>query len=203
MAVIAYSSVRKRCIVNIDTVTLFFAMLAVALQLAVVALVFSAAAGRSIRSAVVDTLGPVALWAAAAIATVCAVGSLYLSEVAEFTPCKLCWYQRIAMYPSALLLVMAAARRDGAVRRFVGPLVVVGGLISSYHVLLERFPNLESGACDPDNPCSLIWFEKFGYVTIPVMALTGFAGVIAALIIHRTWAGDSRPASSSQESHHG
>ena len=116
MAVIAYSTARKRRIVNIDTVTLFFAMLAVALQLAVVALVLSATAGRSIRSAVVDTLGPVALWAAAAIATVCAVGSLYLSEVAEFTPCKLCWYQRIAMYPSALLLVMAAARRDGAVR---------------------------------------------------------------------------------------
>ena len=118
MPVIAYSTVRKRCIVNVDTVTLFFAMLAVALQLAVVALVLSAAAGRSIRSAVVETLGPVALWAAAAaaIATVCTAGSLYLSEVAEFTPCKLCWYQRIAMYPSALLLVMAAARRDGAVR---------------------------------------------------------------------------------------
>lgn len=195
---------RKCCIVNVDTVTLFFALLAIALQVAVIALVLGAVAGRSVRSVVVDTVGPIALWAAAAIATVCMVGSLYLSEVAKFTPCKLCWYQRIAMYPSALLLVIAAARRDGAVRRFVGPLVVIGALISSYHVLLERFPNLESGACDPDNPCSLIWFEKFGYITIPVMALTGFAGVIAALLIHRAWAGDgSRASSSSQESRHG
>ncbi len=189
---------------SIDTVTLFFALLAIALQIAIVAVMLSAAAGRSVRSAVVDTVGPIALWAAAAIASVCMAGSLYLSEVAKFTPCKLCWYQRIAMYSSALLLVIAAARRDGAVRRFVGPLLVIGGLISSYHVLLERFPNLESGACDPDNPCSLIWFEKFGYITIPVMALTGFAGVIAALLIHRAWAGVGSPASSSsQEFRHG
>ena len=188
---------------DIDTVTLFFALLAIALQIAVVVLVLCAAAGRSVRSTVVDTVGPIALWAAAAIATACMAGSLYFSEVAKFTPCKLCWYQRIVMYSSALLLVIAAARRDGAVRRFVGPLVVVGVLISSYHVMLERFPNLESGACDPNNPCSLIWFEKFGYVTIPVMALTGFVGVIASLIIHRAWDGASRPPSSSQESHHG
>lgn len=190
---------------NIDTATLFFALLAIALQVTVVALALSTAAGRSMRSAVVETVGPIALWAAAAIATVCMAGSLYLSEVAKFTPCKLCWYQRIAMYSSALLLVIAAARRDGAVRRFVGPLAVVGAMISSYHVLLERFPNLESGACDPDNPCSLIWFEKFGYVTIPVMALTGFAGVTAALLIHRAWArtGSPAPSSSSQEFRHG
>lgn len=190
---------------NIDTVTLFFALLAIALQVTVVALALSTVAGRSARSAVVETIGPIALWAAAAIAAVCVAGSLYLSEVAKFTPCKLCWYQRIAMYSSALLLVIAAARRDGAVRRFVGPLVVVGAIVSSYHVLLERFPNLESGACDPDNPCSLIWFEKFGYVTIPVMALTGFAGVTAALLIHREWVrtGSPAPSSSSQEFHHG
>ena len=28
-------------------------------------------------------------------------GSLYFSESANFVPCKLCWFQRIAMYPLA------------------------------------------------------------------------------------------------------
>ena len=163
------------------------ALLAIALQVGVGIVVVGLAASRSFRRAVVAAVGPIGLWAAAAIATTCTFGSLYLSEVAKFRPCTFCWYQRIAMYPAALLLVLAAVRRDGAVRRFVGPLVVIGTLVSSYHVLLERFPNLESGSCDPENPCSLIWFEKFGYVTIPVMALTGFVGVITALLIHRAW----------------
>src|SRR3972149_9230839 len=34
-------------------------------------------------------------------------GILYFSEVAGFTPCILCWYQRIFMYP--LVLVLGAA----------------------------------------------------------------------------------------------
>ena len=172
---------------SIDTVTLFFAMLAVALQVALVSVAFGFVVSASFRAAVIASIGPVALWAGAAIATVCTFGSLYLSEVAKFTPCKFCWYQRIAMYPAALILVLAAVRRDGAARRFVGPLAVVGAVVSSYHVLIERFPNLESGSCDPNNPCSLIWFEKFGYVTIPVMALTGFLGIVAVLLVHRAW----------------
>lgn len=181
---------------SVDTVTLFFALLAIALQIGVVVTVAGCAASGSFRAALASAFGPIALWAAAAIATVCTLGSLYLSEVAKFTPCKFCWYQRIAMYPAALLLVLAAVRRDGAVRRFVGPLVVVGALVSIYHVLLERFRTLETGSCDPDIPCSLIWFEKFGYVTIPVMALTGFVGVIVTLLIHRAWATSTTTPSS-------
>ncbi len=181
--------------VSIDTYTLFFALLAVALQIALGVVVLGSAVSRPFRRTVVGAIGPMSLWAGAAIATVCTFGSLYLSEIAKFTPCKFCWYQRIAMYPAALLLVLAAVRRDDAARRFVGPLVVLGAIVSSYHVLLERFPNLESGSCDPNNPCSLIWFEKFGYVTIPVMALTGFVGVIVALFVHRAWAASTTTSS--------
>ncbi len=169
---------------TIDTVTLFFALLAVALQVAV-ALTAMACIVPSARRVIVGTLGPVALGLAAAVAIGAMAGSLYLSEVAKFTPCKLCWYQRIAMYPSAILLVIAAFRGDGTVRRHVVPLVSIGAIVSSYHVLLERFPTLESGTCDPTNPCSLIWFQKFGYVTIPVIALTAFVVIVGLLGIHR------------------
>lgn len=181
-----------------DTVTLFFAMLAVALQ---VALVCGAVAWMipSLRRSLVDALGPLALGFAATIAATCMLGSLYLSEVAHFMPCKFCWYQRIAMYPCAVLLVLAAVRRDHAVRRFVVPLAAIGLPLSIYHVLLERFPNLESSACDPTNPCFLIWVEKFGYVTIPVMALTGFAALLMLMGLDRSW---SRSLESEQRSSH-
>ena len=67
-------------------------------------------------------------------------GSLYFSEVADFMPCTLCWYQRIAMYPLVLLLGIAAFRRDRAIRLYVVPLAVVGAAISIYHYLYRVVP---------------------------------------------------------------
>ncbi len=40
-----------------------------------------------------------AVWLAFAVALFTTLGSLYLSEIAHFTPCPLCWYQRICMSP--------------------------------------------------------------------------------------------------------
>ncbi|MEZ5236155.1 MAG: hypothetical protein R2749_26195 [Acidimicrobiales bacterium] len=78
-----------------DAVTLFFALLAVVVQLAVVAtLVALVAGGANVRSRLVDTIGPDATKLALAIATTATLGSLYLSEVANFIPCRLCWIQR-------------------------------------------------------------------------------------------------------------
>jgi disulfide bond formation protein DsbB len=94
--------------------------------------------------------------------------------VAHFVPCRLCWYQRIAMYPLVPMLGLAALRADDSVRRYALVLAAIGAPISAWHILVERFPNLESGACDPANPCSLIWVNTFGYLTIPTMALSAF-----------------------------
>jgi disulfide bond formation protein DsbB len=118
------------------------------------------------------------------VATVATLGSLYLSEVANFVPCRLCWYQRIAMYPLPILLGIAWWKRDAGVRRYVVPLAVIGMVISTYHVLVERFPSLEgSGVCEVTNPCTVRWVERFGFVTIPTMALAGFA-LISGLLVY-------------------
>jgi disulfide bond formation protein DsbB len=118
------------------------------------------------------------------VASVATLGSLYLSEVANFVPCRLCWYQRIAMYPLPVLLGIAWWKRDAGVRRYALPLAVIGALISTYHILVERFPSLEgSGVCEVTNPCSLRWVERFGFVTIPTMALAGFA-LISGLLVY-------------------
>jgi disulfide bond formation protein DsbB len=170
-----------------ETVILFFALLTVALQITLVVGVVGSAGSRRRFDGLAEAVGPLALGAAALVALTSTLGSLYLSEVANFLPCKLCWYQRIAMYPLSIMLAIAAVRRDGGVRRYAFPLAFIGALISIYHVLLERFPSLESSACDPENPCSLIWVKKFGYVTIPTMALTGFLAIMALLTIHHRW----------------
>ena len=84
---------------------------------------------------------------ACSVAAVATVGSLYLSEVVGFVPCLLCWYQRICMYPLSVILLVAAIRRDRAVRWYVVPLAAVGTVISTYHYAIEWRPSLEAGAC--------------------------------------------------------
>src|SRR5215213_8249764 len=94
------------------------AVLAVGLQalLALLALVALAALvwrpARTVLREVRETLLGGELWAAWIVALVATLGSLYYSEIADFLPCRLCWFQRIAMYPLSILLLGMAIRRD-------------------------------------------------------------------------------------------
>jgi disulfide bond formation protein DsbB len=119
------------------------------------------------------------------MAVVATLGSLYYSEVAGFTPCEYCWYQRIAMYPLALILGIAAFRRDLAIRLYAIPLAATGAAISAYHYTIQHFPSLAQGSCDLFAPCSAAYVWKFDFVSIPFMALVSFAVVITALALYR------------------
>jgi hypothetical protein len=168
--------------------TLLFALLTVAAQLAVVGLVGLAGLRRlapvaRLRPLVLEALGPQVLPLALVVALVATLGSLYLSEVAHFEPCRLCWYQRIAMYPLALVLGVAVVRRDQAVRPYALALALAGLPISAYHYLVERFPALEAAGCSPGNPCNIVWVWHFHYISIPLMAASAFALVAALLLV--------------------
>ena len=137
-----------------------------------------------------ERLTPFALTAAWGVALLASAGSLYFSEVANYTPCTLCWYQRIAMYPLVLILGIAIFRRDIGIRIYAIPLAVVGAIIATYHWLLERIPELDYGACSAGVPCTQKWFEEFGFVTLPFLALIAFLLVIAFLLIPPRTSGD-------------
>lgn len=175
---------------NVDAMATLFALLTVIAIAAVTAIVLLAVAGRdgfpSTRDTVWETLGPSALWLAFLVALTATLGSLYLSEVAHFVPCKLCWYQRIAMYPLVPVLAIAAWKRDVSVVRYVVPLAVIGAAISIYHYQLERFPNQASVSCSADAPCTVVWIWKFHFVSIPLMALSGFALIVALVLVARS-----------------
>jgi len=176
---------------TVDEVSLFLALLAVVAEVAVVAAVVLWLGSRlsprvaDISGPMAETVGTVALPLAFVVAGISMAGSLYFSEVAHFTPCRLCWYQRICMYPLALILGVAAWRRDYNIRIYGALLAGIGAVISSYHILVERYPSLESSVCDPTNPCTLIWVKRLGYLTIPTMALSGFALILTLLALAR------------------
>jgi disulfide bond formation protein DsbB len=106
------------------------------------------------------------------------VASLFYSDVANFQPCLLCWWQRIFLYPQAILLPIALIKRDQLMRLYALALSSIGILISIYHTYLQfggesLFPCAASGAT-----CEHVYFLNYGYVTIPTMALTAFALII-------------------------
>jgi len=152
-----------------------------------VLLVARVSVGRSPAAAnFVEAFRPVALPLAFAVSGFAMFGSLWFSEVANYNPCRLCWYQRSAMYPLAIILLVALLRRNREVSRrevtgFAVPLAAVGVVISTYHYIVEWFPTLESNVCSMDVPCTTIWFRRFGFVTMPFMALCGFVSVIILL----------------------
>jgi disulfide bond formation protein DsbB len=167
----------------------FFAILAIGLSLVVVfALVvlvasrFSTAAA-GVRERLQESLRGRELILAFVIALAATLGSLYMSEIADREPCKYCWFQRIAMYPLALILGIAAWKKDRLVRIYAMPMAVIGGLISAYHYLLQQFPNLSSGECSAAVPCTAAYVWEFGFVSIPYMALSSFALIIVLLAV--------------------
>lgn len=142
----------------------------------------------------------VSLWLAFAVAATATAGSLWFSEVENFVPCRMCWFQRIFMYPLAIVLLVAAIRRDRAVKYTAVPLAGIGILISSYHIGLERGWFEESTSCDPLAPCSIPWFETWGWVTLAVMAFCGFLAIIVLTTFHVAPDTDPSTSGPSQES---
>jgi disulfide bond formation protein DsbB len=124
------------------------------------------------------------LWLAFLIAAIATGGSLFFSEIADFIPCELCWYQRICMYPIALLTLLMALANDHRAARYLLPLPLAGAGVSIYHLLVENGVVEQSQACLVSAPggCATKWINEFGYVTIPTLALTGFALTFAFLL---------------------
>ena len=160
-------------------VATFLAVLTLVSAAGIVVVLVLAAMGR--LEPLQAAIGPNALWLAFLVALVATAGSLFFSNVAGLEPCTLCWYQRIAMYPQAVILGIAAWRDDWSVRRYVAPLAVIGAGIAAYHVVLQRVPGLPSTGCSLTAPCSAIDLERFGFVTIPVMAFVAFATILTVL----------------------
>jgi len=120
------------------------------------------------------------------ISLVATLGSLFYSEVAKFTPCELCWYQRIFMYPQTVLFFVALYKNQTTIHTYSLFLLSIGGSISLYHYLLQM-KVVDVSVCPVVGysvSCSDSFVKQFGYITIPMMALTAFALMIIFLTTH-------------------
>jgi len=150
--------------------------------------------GGSLGQAVVKLTGlfsaKVMLWVFI-VSLTATLGSLFFSEIAHFEPCKLCWFQRIFMYPLPILFLMALVRKETVIRIYALVLAIVGALIAAWHYFLqvgqmynidvEKLTNCSSVGYSPS--CASYFFLKFGYITIPMMSLSAFVLIILILLI--------------------
>ncbi len=169
---------------EIEFVEKLSAMLAfVALIGAVVLLAARLAPGSSWAEQLFAVVRPWRTWLAFAVAAGATLGSLYFSERVGFAPCKLCWYQRCAMYPLAVVLGISAIFRRPLARWEALALAAAGLCVSIWHNLVEHIPSLESQSCKIGVPCATPYFKAFGWVTLTFMAGAAFLAVIALVLV--------------------
>lgn len=119
-------------------------------------------------------------------------GSLFFSEVLGWLPCELCWFQRILMYPLALILTVGILRDDRGVHLYVLPLSLAGMAVALYHylqVLLVIAPS----PCQGGVPCSVDYLTPIltgplSFIKIPFLALVAFT-VISVMMGNYALAG--------------
>lgn len=124
------------------------------------------------------------LYSAWLVSVIATLGSLYFSEIRGFIPCELCWYQRILMYPLAVILGIATFQTDFGIKRYVLPLAAIGWCISFYHYLVQKVPDFAAvKPCVNGVPCNTQYINWAGFITIPFLALTAFTLIIIFMFL--------------------
>jgi disulfide bond formation protein DsbB len=128
------------------------------------------------------------------VATASSLGALFLGEVMGYTPCVLCWYQRIAMFPLVLVLAAGLFPFDPRVVRYALPLAVAGWLLAAFHLAVvsgwvpERIQPCQKGV-----PCSELQVVWFGFINIPLLSALAFSAIVG-LLLHSHFSHFRKPA---------
>jgi len=124
------------------------------------------------------------------------VGSLYYSTFGDpvanwvtgnlfqlngFTPCELCWFARILMYPIVFISYIGIAKKDRRFTEYLLPLVALGIPLELYHYAIQKLPIETFFTCSSANPCNALQVDYFGFITIPFLCLVAF--LILAILI--------------------
>ncbi|NGP45056.1 disulfide bond formation protein B [Bacillaceae bacterium SIJ1] len=134
-----------------------------------------------------ERFNPLLLYVAWVVALIATLGSLYFSEIKEFVPCEYCWYQRILMYPLAIILGIAAYVGDWHIKRYALPFSMIGMGVSSYHYATQKVPGFGPlTPCTGGVPCNIQYIHWFGFVTIPFLAFIAFTLITILLFVMRT-----------------
>lgn len=169
-----------------DFVNFFLGVLTVFGQISIVTILILLLLKKG--DSVLDFIANKSLMLTFVVALVATLGSLTYSDILGYIPCKLCWLQRILMYPQVILLGMAIYKKERAILDYVLGLSIVGGIIALYHYMLQLglVPSLICNAVSSSESCAQRFVMEFGYITIPLMALTAFLMIITTILVAKS-----------------
>lgn len=107
------------------------------------------------------------------VAVIATAGSLFYSEVIGFTPCKLCWFQRVTTYPLIIILgvgILDINYSENSPKLVYIYAIILSGIsttVALYHSYIQLAA--ESGVCS--SGCSVVIYRAFGILSIPNQSL--------------------------------
>lgn len=123
------------------------------------------------------------LYLAWAIAFFGSLISIYFGEILRFQPCTLCWYQRISLFPLAIILAIAAYKDDRNIVPYSLPLSCIGLFFALYQSVEPYIPALQETPLCRDQGCLETVFNLFGFLSFPILSLIGFLLITLFLIL--------------------
>jgi disulfide bond formation protein DsbB len=121
------------------------------------------------------------IWIMACIAT---LGSLYFSELRHLEPCHLCWYQRITIYPLAIIMGIATYHGFYGIAPYVFPQAILGTFFAAYQVMIQEIPSWQPlELCGAGPSCSDKVYIGLGPITIPILSLLAFIAILLFLTL--------------------
>lgn len=143
---------------------------------------------RNLIKKIFGFLGKKATALAFLVALMATLISLFYSEILGYTPCKLCWFQRVFIYPQVIFLGIALWRKDEEITDYIIILSVIGAFFAFYHHLLQ-IGIVSTSPCsvlqDSVSSCSQRFIMEYGYITFPLMSFTAFFLILLLMIIKK------------------
>jgi disulfide bond formation protein DsbB len=178
---------------NVTNILSFFTVLADIAAVLLFVLIATPLRDRGWGKHAGDFLGKNAILFSALIGIAGIAGSLFYSQFANFAPCELCWVERAFLYTSAVIFTVAVLARGAEKVREYGVIVrntgltlsAIGFIVSAYHSYIQFGGSSLFNCSATGVSCEYVYFVDYGYVTIPVMALTAFALIILLMLFHR------------------
>lgn len=156
---------------SIDQINFILSLLALLGQVLVISLIIFLLFFRKTQSKLTRIMTNIFIPLSFIVALVATAGSLYYSEAANFKPCELCWYQRIFIYPQVILLGLAWLKKEKYIIDYSLVIIFIGIIISTYHNYIY-YTAKSSSVCSAVTPCTQQYIVGFGYITVPLLALT-------------------------------
>jgi disulfide bond formation protein DsbB len=116
------------------------------------------------------------------IALVSTLGSIFFSDVLNYVPCNLCWYQRIFMFPLSILLGIAAYKNEKSIISYVRPLLLIGMVVAFYQFISEVFPSVALEVfCGEGKECVEGKVVVLGFISLAFLGFMSFLSIFCFL----------------------